>query len=737
MSCVTAEKSDLLQGASWTLNIVQSSIGHHIRDSVPSLVWWKDGNDEDVVGVIEVNPPSDVYTDLLRANVLRNGHPYHRLNEQSYRRWISEVDWLYVGKFDMQLKDWADMTHVLDFEGLDTVAEISLNGVALGMVANKFRKFSFDVTGMLGSSNVLMIQFTSMTKYGKEKKKESVFRPPFTQYRDQLLGRQYARKSQCDYGWDWGPAFAPVGIWDNILLRSFRQGAIDFVVPRVSVFPTDLSGPAQSPKGSAPEPQQWAAQIEVDVGLVSSPLMYPQENLVVRASLMDTPSDGSHITQVVLASSFTAVPHENRCSKQESSRESLPEISTTVTLRVENPGLWWPIGYSKNPGRRYPLLVELLHLPNGNEELADLEPQDTSDDLLLKMGPRSQAVVVDKWEKMIGLRKVTINQEPSKECYQDISDPDPSNKTHTDGDPPECGRHFRIEINNVPIFAKGANFIPITSFRGEYFDPAAAGNVDPRRSRWQDKKVNDRMDDPSYASRRGILNLEAALFANMNIVRVWGGGHYQDEYFYEFCDRNGLLVWQEMMFACSAYPTDPEFLENVRNEVKYQTRRLSVHPSVVIWSGNNEVEIGMTWDSNIVHPDPADNDGIISTKVSRDMLVSEYSKLFLDVVFQEFQNTYGAVINDGSQQWASTIAGLVDSSPTNGPMQPIQSPKEKKRDHRSLRDTKEIFVGNGKLRLQHDLISHMLRHGVTPTAHCSVTCTTLVIMMMILVLVSH
>ena len=77
---------------------------------------------------------------------------------------------------------------------------------------------------------------------------------------------------------------------------------------------------------------------------------------------------------------------------------------------------------------------------------------------------------------------------------------------------------------------------------------------------------------------------------NMNMIRVWGGGVYEDDYFYKLCDRNGMLVWQDFMFACSTYPADSIFLANIRQEAIDNVKRLRNHSSIALWCGNNECQ---------------------------------------------------------------------------------------------------------------------------------------------------
>jgi beta-mannosidase len=126
----------------------------------------------------------------------------------------------------------------------------------------------------------------------------------------------------------------------------------------------------------------------------------------------------------------------------------------------------------------------------------------------------------------------------------------------------ESGKSFTFVINGVPVFAKGGNWIPADSFP-------------------------TRITKDKYREL-----LESVRDTNMNMLRVWGGGIYERDDFYDLCDEMGILVWQDFMFGCSLYPADEAFAENVRQEAIDNVKRLRNHPSIVIWVGNNEIESG-------------------------------------------------------------------------------------------------------------------------------------------------
>ncbi|GAA3782110.1 beta-mannosidase [Flavobacterium ginsengiterrae] len=124
--------------------------------------------------------------------------------------------------------------------------------------------------------------------------------------------------------------------------------------------------------------------------------------------------------------------------------------------------------------------------------------------------------------------------------------------------PDSLGRSFYFKIDGKPVYMKGANYIPSDAFLS-------------RVSKKDYEKI--------------ILSAKEA---NMNMLRVWGGGIYEDDYFYDLCDKYGINVWQDFMFAGTMVPGDKAFFDNVKKEVQYQVKRLRHHPSIVLWCGNNE-----------------------------------------------------------------------------------------------------------------------------------------------------
>ncbi|KZL79027.1 glycosyl hydrolase family 2 [Colletotrichum incanum] len=187
--------------------------------------------------------------------------------------------------------------------------------------------------------------------------------------------------------------------------------------------------------------------------------------------------------------------------------EAKADANTSATFQIQDPALWYPVRYGKQP--LYTVTATLL---SGSEE-------------------------VDSLSKKIGIRKVELVQRPLKE---------------------QPGTSFFFQVNNVPIFCGGSDWIP-------------ADNFIPRISK-------ERYYDWIRLLAEG----------NQFMVRVWGGGIYEEQAFYDACDELGILVWQDFMFGCGNYPAWPELLQSIDREARENVKMLRHHPSIVIWAGNNE-----------------------------------------------------------------------------------------------------------------------------------------------------
>ena len=198
---------------------------------------------------------------------------------------------------------------------------------------------------------------------------------------------------------------------------------------------------------------------------------------------------------------------------------------------------------------------------------------------------------VQRVTKQVGFRNIQVARQPTGDSE---------------------GLSFQLVVNGQRLFAKGANLTPL----------------DPFHYRVSERNVSD--------------VLQSAVDANMNVLRVWGGGVYQSEAVYEWCDRHGLLVWQEVTFACQMAPADQPFLASVREEVSQQVRRLGSHASLALLGGNNEAEQALSWFQPV--------------KDNPSRYLVDYNDLYVNTVRDAVVRELGADIE------------YVTSSPSNGPL---------------------------------------------------------------------
>lgn len=426
---------------------------------------------------IEAAVPGSIYGTLLAHKLMPN--PYYRDNELDAFK-LMENDFEYLTDVEISEEMLAADELLLQFEGLDTIADIYWNDAYLGHACNMHRVWKYSLNGIAeAGQNELRVILRSPIKYIQEENKK-VYTGGSLECTE---GFPHLRKAHCMFGWDWGPRLPDAGIFRTVSLLAIQQAELKSVSisQRHKKDSVELDFKIDTAQSSSAKKNNAKTRIRIEVAAPDGSIYYPDNT-------------------------------EKNFNPDDTEKE--------FTVQILNPLLWWPNGYGKQP----------LYLVK----------------VILKAADKT---VLDIWERRIGLRTMTVN---------------------TDAD--EWGNCFAHEINGVKIFAMGADYIP---------EDNILSRVTKERT------------------RRLLLD---AVEANHNCIRVWGGGYYLDDYFYDICDELGLVVWQDFMFACASYELDDAFEENITEEIRQNVRRLRHHACLGLWCGNNEMEtqtLDGTWRPSI------------------------------------------------------------------------------------------------------------------------------------------
>ena len=412
---------------------------------------------------VDMQIPGTVLSGLLAAGKIKD--PFYRTNEDATRA-LFWKDYVFTRTFDVDEELLAQQHIVLVCEGLDTLAEISINGTFLAKTDNMHRTWKFQAKKLLHpGKNEIQIVFRSVLRfiedYPYEAHKKINYIPCGS-----MKGNQLLRKAHSMFGWDWGPQTIDAGIFRDIYLQGYSHARIEDI--RIH--------------------QQHAKNVSVQTSITLSESV-PGQKLCVELS-----EDGAD------------KPLQTKLCKTNA------DGVAAVDFVIENPKLWWPNDYGDQP--LYIVRTTLL-----DEDGTSLE----------------------SITRRIGLRTLTISQEKD-----------------------EWGNEFAFCVNGVKIFTRGGNYIP----------------DDCLYTRITEKKLD--------------YILESCRRAHFNCVRVWGGGYYPSDAFYDLCDEKGLIVWQDLMYACNVYDVTDAFAENCRQETYDNVRRLRHHASLGLLCGNNEIE--SAWD---------------------------------------------------------------------------------------------------------------------------------------------
>ena len=413
--------------------------------------------------------PGTVHQDLLDHGRLPD--PFYGMNEQKVQ-WVEKEDWLYRTVFTVTADQLKSDAVWLTFEGLDTYADVYLNGSLLLKADNMFVGHKLAVKDVLREGeNRLMIRFRSPVEETAPQWDTDGFNYPADNDHSEKRMSVYTRKAPYSYGWDWGIRLATSGIWRPVKLTFCNGAAIDdFFVRQQEV--TEQVAKVDN-------------QLEIN-NVTTTPKEAQVKVVYAYGEQADT------LTRTVVLQ-----PGKN---------------SLSMPAWIEKPHLWMPNGWGDPALYTFTATVSV----DGKE--------------------------VASREEAIGLRSIRVVMEDDKD-----------------------GKSFYFEVNGKPMFAKGSNYIPGDALL------------------------------PNMTGERYARLFEDIRAANMNMVRVWGGGIYEDDRFYEEADRNGILVWQDFIFACTTYPHDPTFLKRVSEEAVYNMRRLRNHASLAMWCGNNEIYEGMRY----------------------------------------------------------------------------------------------------------------------------------------------
>lgn len=394
------------------------------------------------------------------------------MNEEAVQ-WVENEDWMYRTSFVVTEEQLNRDAAVLELDGLDTYADVFLNGALILRSDNMFVGHKVPVKSVLRKGeNRLLIRFRSAVKEALPQWETNGFDYPADNDHSSKRVSIYTRKAPYSYGWDWGIRLATCGIWRPVRLVFSDVARIeDYYVRQASVS---------------------ASKADVDNRLEITNVTSQPVSALLKVAYHYTANDTKEVQKQI-----ELRPGENTVS---------------LPVMIDNPHLWMPNGWGEPSLYKFTASVSV------------------------------DGVEVASQERQVGLRSIRVVMEDD-----------------------EHGKSFYFEVNGHPMFAKGANFIP---------DDALLPNVTPERY----KRI-----------------LEDVKAANMNMLRVWGGGIYEDDKFYDEADRNGILIWQDFLFACTTYPHDPLFLKRVEAEAEYNIKRLRGHASLAMWCGNNEIYEGVRY----------------------------------------------------------------------------------------------------------------------------------------------
>ena len=435
----------ILGGNDWKLAFCPEKGGN--KNWIEELPW-------DSCTWVDAVVPGNVEIDLMRAGVIEDpfyGDNLYKIAPYEYYQWI------YKKTFTLPAFA-ADEELILHFDGVDTYADVYLNGAFVGSCDNMLIEHEFPIAEYVNvcAENTLYVHIHSTMNTARSGEYTMAMRG--TAHRNEIC---HTRKAPHMFGWDIAPRLVSAGIWKDVWVAARKATRIT-------------------------ETYYACAELDHKGMYLSYGYRYVTDHDTLEGfKVRVTGVCGEHTFQHELVSHFVSANHD---------------------ILIENPKLWWPLGYGEQP--LYTVTMELLY----HDE------------------------VIDSKTEQIGLRTVMLERDftPGKQ-------------------------QFMFRVNNEPIFAKGTNWVPLDALHSR---------------------------DAERVERAIALCVEA----QCNFIRCWGGNVYESDAFFALCDKYGLLVWQDFSMGNTNYPQGSDFVEVLEKECAAVIKRLRNHPSLAIWSGDNEIE---------------------------------------------------------------------------------------------------------------------------------------------------
>jgi len=372
-----------------------------------------------------------------------------------------DTHWWYATTFSVEDPAYGKTT--IRFDGIDTLADIYLNGVLVASTDNMLISHEFDISGVVQKENSLVVHLKPVCIIARE------YQPNAGSFAHKYwYDGLRIRKAVHMFGWDIMPRAVSAGIWKSVYIKQWT-------LPHISefyIFPQDSCDISKSVTLS------FLFNVRIDE----------------RENIRDYAIEVSGVCG-------DSVFYE---------KQALWSTGGKYRITLEKPKLWYPAG-------------------RGAQDMYQVQAR------LLRHGE-----VMDTYDTRLGIRSVELRR---------------SSLTDASGNGEFC-----FIVNGEKVFVMGTNWVPLDAFHS-----------------------------------RDHLRLERALQMlpelHCNMVRCWGGNVYEDHAFFDFCDENGIMVWQDFSMACAIYPQDDAFSEKIYNEASHVIRKLRQHPSLVLWAGDNECDL--------------------------------------------------------------------------------------------------------------------------------------------------